>query len=621
MLGAMRSKNNSSLLYVIMGLVALGLVGIGAAGVGGGRIRSIGEVGQEKIHVASYQTAINQTVSGLSQQLGRRLTQADMARFGVQERILEAVIADAALNNEATRMGISIGDDWVRRAILEDPQFQSLSGEFDRAAYEATLERVLFVSVTEYDELLRSRGTRALMQTALAGGIEGGETTVRTLLDFALETRAYRWATVSESNLTVVIDDPSPAEVRAFYDANPDRYMSPLTREITYVWLSPDAVARKMVIPEDELRAAYDDNINRYDTPEERSVDRLIYPDAAAASAAIARLGEGASFEDLVTARGLSLDDVALGDVRQGELGAAGDLVFAEAGPGVIGPVETDLGPALFRINAILPALTQSFEEVRDELLSELAAEQALSVISEQVPEVDDLLAAGATLEEVATETDMELGAIAFSDLSTGGLADMPEFRDAALAARDSDFPEIVDLPDGGVFALRLDEIKDPALIPFESIAAEVAADARAEDVSRALDAYVDELTAALNDGEDMLSLNLAPVEEEPINRAAFGQAISPQAIETLFANEEGHAFADGTGPTRAVIQVTKINAYDPEAEGNAAQAELLMQGQAQAISADMMQLFTTALQEEAGVNLNQSAINQLNSYTTGHGG
>ena len=89
MIGAMRSKNNSTLLYIIMGLVALGLVGIGAAGVGGGRLRSIGEVGDEKIHVATYVTARQNAIARISQQFGRQITAAEADQFGLSTKMAD----------------------------------------------------------------------------------------------------------------------------------------------------------------------------------------------------------------------------------------------------------------------------------------------------------------------------------------------------------------------------------------------------------------------------------------------------------------------------------------------------------------------------------------------------
>ena len=72
---------------------------------------------------------------------------------------------------------------------------------------------------------------------------------------------------------------------------------------------------------------------------------------------------------------------------------------------GIYGPVTTLLGPAIFRVNAVLDATQITFEEARDELRRQLAQTEAANRIVEATDSIDDLIAGGATLEEVADET------------------------------------------------------------------------------------------------------------------------------------------------------------------------------------------------------------------------
>src|SRR5690606_36501056 len=135
------------------------------------------------------------------------------------------------------------------------------------------------------------------------------------------------------------------------------------------------------------------------------------------AQSAMDRVSAGEiSFDDLVVERGLALEDADMGDVSEAQLGAAGAAVFALEEPGqVVGPLPSNVGPSLFRMNAILNAQEVPFEEARDELRAELASDTARRAIVDQLENFDDLLAGGATLEEMAAETPMELGTIAWT--------------------------------------------------------------------------------------------------------------------------------------------------------------------------------------------------------------
>ena len=57
-----------------------------------------------------------------------------------------------------------------------------------------------------------------------------------------------------------------------------------------------------------------------------------------------------------------------LGDVRKIDLGRAGDAVFAAAAGDIVGPLDSAVGPALFRVNAVLAAQETTFEEALPEL-------------------------------------------------------------------------------------------------------------------------------------------------------------------------------------------------------------------------------------------------------------
>src|SRR5690606_9624719 len=180
--------------------------------------------------------------------------------------------------------------------------------------------------------------------------------------------------------------------------------------------------------------------------------------------------------------------------------GAAGPAVFALDQPGVAGPASSDLGPALFSMNAILEPLNIPFEQARTDLRLEAAIDRARRQIEERSGEFADLLAGGATLEDMAKETPMKLGQI---DWSTGAEADpngidaYPEFRQRAAELTEKDFPELFETEDGGVFALRLDKIEPPALIPFDEVRERVAEDWTRNEIHRQLLALAEEQRVA----------------------------------------------------------------------------------------------------------------------------
>jgi peptidyl-prolyl cis-trans isomerase D len=344
-------------------------------------------------------------------------------------------------------------------------------------------------------------------------------------------------------------------------------------------------------------------------------VERLVYPSQAEAEAAKARLDAGESFETLVADRGLLLDDIDLGDVSAADLGAAGAAVFALAEPGVAGPLESELGPALFRVNAILAAQNTSFEEARETLAAELRTEAARRAISDRIEAIDDLLAGGATLEDLARDEGMALGQMDFVAARQGEAAieGYPEVREAAEALAEGDFPEAIVLSDGGVVALQLVEIVPPTPIPFEEARAEVTAAWRAEALARALSERAIEIKAAVEAGAALGGFGVTDVTAA-ISRDGFVENVPSTLVPGLFAMAPGEIRVFEAEGQVALARLDAVTPADTTSADAVALREALSAQLEQALAQDAFASFLTALQGELGIQLDQAAINAVHS-------
>ena len=111
MLNNMRGGSQSKSMWVIMGLLMFGLTfGFGLDSFRGANVTIIGSVGDEEIEVNVYGRAYQNAFQRLSQQLGRAPTFEELRGFDLQNKVLDLVSAQAALDNEAATIGLSVGD-------------------------------------------------------------------------------------------------------------------------------------------------------------------------------------------------------------------------------------------------------------------------------------------------------------------------------------------------------------------------------------------------------------------------------------------------------------------------------------------------------------------------------
>ncbi len=550
-------------MWIIMALLIVGLGGFGIDGVLNGSITRVARVGDKDVDVNTYARALQNQMSQLSQQAGRAITFTELRENGVDRAILETLMRERALDFEAQEMGISIGDENLRDQILEIPAFQGIDGNFDREGYRFALENA-GLSEGDFEAQLRDESARTILQGAVLGGVVMPDTYADTLVNYVGETRNFSWVRLDQSNLDENLDTPDDATLRAYYNDNIDDYQLPETKRITYAALEPNDLIDQVEIADDDLEAEYQARLGEFNQPERRLVERLVYLDEEAANAAAAQLDVGTTFETLVQDRGLSLGDVDLGDVGRLELDAAGEAVFnAEVGD-VVGPLPSPLGPALFRVNGILPAQSRSFDEVKDLIRLSLAGDNARRLVAAQAQSFDDMLAGGATLEDLANETDMILGTIDWYPAIGTGIAAYDDFRAAAQILTEEDFPKIDSLSDGAIFAMRLDEVLSPRPNPFDDIKDNVLGNWEAERAERLLTERAEDLLPALEGGQSFEEAGLSATTEERLDRGAFLTGMPTDFMSEVFTMAEGDVkIVTGFG----AVNIVRLESINPASE------------------------------------------------------
>ena len=644
----MRGKGKSTIVWLLMGMLVLGLGGFGVTNFSGGSA-DIGSVGEVEISANDYTRTLRAEMQEFSARTGRQVTAAEAKAIGIDQAALARLYTTAALEAEAQRLGVSVGDKPVLEQITAVPAFRGLDGKFDRKVYSDTLRRE-GMTEAEFEHDLRMDEARQILQRATLAGVTAPAPVTALTQQWLLETRDIAWTELTTADLAAPVALPDQATLEAWHQANADRFTAPEIRKISYVWLTPEMLEDKVELDEQALRDLYQERIDEYEQPERRMVERLVFPSMEAAEQAKARLDSGeVNFEQLAGERGLALSDIDLGEVAQADLGAAGEAVFALDQPGIAGPAASDLGPALFSMNAILEPVSIPFEQARDDLRVEAAVDRARRQIEDQSGDFSDLLAGGATLEDMAKETPMVLGQIDWTqdlEAEPESIAAYPEFRERAATVTERDFPELTDLEDGGVFALRLDKIEPPALIPFAEVRDRVAEDwlqnetrrqllALAEErhvaVEAAAEAAMDAVPAAATDPVAQAAGALEPAAPAPaapapaaavpaqvmagLTRGGFINGVPQDLVVQAFEIAEPGQMLVVDADNR-VFLVT-LDAIHPAASDDE-EAQQVRDGidarLADSMRQDVFDYFTRALQSQAGVTLNQTAVDAVNA-------
>ena len=322
----------------------------------------------------------------------------------------------------------------------------------------------------------------------------------------------------------------------------------------------------------------------------------------------------------------MNADDVSLGTITRNDLfGDVADTVF-ELGAGEISaPIQSPFGWHVFRVAAIGENAFPPLPELRAEIEREIALRGATDALYRLTTTLDDVLAAGATLEGAAGQLKLRLTRVAATD--SGGTtpenarADLPggaEFLTAAFATPAGVTSLLNESDDGSYFIVRVDRVTPPALKPLDRIRDEVEAAWRETELDKAAAARAAAAAERINDGEDFAKvaadLGHTALASAPVRRDRDGAegSFSPRLVAALFALEVGkaHAAPAGDGTGHVVARLADIVEADPNADeaGLTALRDELRVG----IASDFTAQYRVTLQKRYPVDVNRRAIDAL---------
>ncbi|WP_170477618.1 peptidyl-prolyl cis-trans isomerase [Ruegeria arenilitoris] len=604
-------KNLSkTFVWILMGLLMLGLAGFGATSLTG-TVRTVAQVGDESVSVDEYVRELQREIRAVEAQTGQPLQISQAHQLGLDQQALSRLVALAALDNEVAQLGISIGDENLQQEIVQIQAFQGVDGTFDREAYRFQLEQVGLTD-TEFENDLRKESARTIVQGAVMGGVDMPRTMTEALSNYVLARRSFTVATLSSDTLETPVPEPTDAQIQSYYDENTDRFTLPHTKKLTYAILSPEMLLDSVEVDADSVKRLYDQRSDQFKQPERRLVERLIFSDETSATEALAQLEVGgASFEQLVRDRELELSDVDLGDVTRDDLGEAAEGVFAAEIDDVVGPLPSELGPALFRINGSLAENIVTFAEAEAELREELAADRARRQIEAQAEDINDLLAGGATLEELTNETEMELGEIDWTQQSDQGIAAYDGFRSVAEAVQEGDFPEVAFLEDGSIFALRLNEVLPPRPEPLDSARSRVAGAWVQDEIAKELQSQAGSVITALATDGDFTNTGLPFRVENALTRTAFLDDVPADFMTQVFEMEPGELRVIPGAGTALIVRLDDV-LPPAETDEQRQMQDALSAQMNQALAQNIFDIYVRDAQTRARPVVDQQALNAV---------
>ena len=434
-----------TIMAVVMGvlIVSFGIWGIADIFRGFGQ-STLATIGHTEISINEFRQLYTEKLQQIGRQFGRPLTTDQARAFGIDRQVLQQTIAEAALDEEARRLGLGQSDAETMRVIFNDPNFKGVNGNFDPQRFQAVIRQFGF-SEQRYLADQRKVSLRRQIAGTISAGLEPSKAMIEALSRFQNEQRGIEYVKLDAAQAGT-IDPPSPEALAAYFEDHKAQFRAPEYRKIAFVAITPEEIGKWSEVSDDDARKLFEQRRDRLGTPDKREVSQMVFPNVDEAAAARSRIASGLSFDDLAKERGLGAADVDLGVVAKSEIidPAVADAAFSLTSGDVSQPVQGKFGVALVKIGKIVPGAQPTYESVAAGLKQEIAIERSRTKVAELRDKMEDERGGGASVIEAAQKlglTAVTIDAVDRSGRLPGGqpAANIPVGLDVVSQAFNSD--------------------------------------------------------------------------------------------------------------------------------------------------------------------------------------
>jgi peptidyl-prolyl cis-trans isomerase D len=558
----------------------------------------------------------------------------DAMRNEIKRRVLDEYVNSEALVTRADDLGYRVSDQELLAEMSKVPAFQ-VDGKFDQAHALAVLN-AQGRSVSEIEGLFRRDAKLRQLDTALNASSFATPTELKEFRSLTRQQRELAWLTLSAAKYAAGAT-PDDAAIKAYYDAHKSEYMTPETVNLRYVELSLAQLESKVSVDDAQLKAFYEEQKTktpeRFSQAEQRRVRHILLPvndpkeDAAVKTKAEGLLKRAQAGEDFSKlAKEFSQDPgsaVQGGDLGWAErkvyVGPFGDAAFSMKVDEISGPVKTQFGYHILKLDGIQPPTVKTFEQSKAELETDYRRNEAERLFNNAQDQLADAALQNATdIDVVAKKAGLTVQDVANFSRNDGGgaLGNVPAVIEAAFSqdVLDGRLSPIIEVDKGRGVVLRAADHKLPQQKPIEAVRTDVVAAWKKQRGVELAAAAAADAAKRLSAGEswDAVAKSLglsvqAPKfiarsdQEVPMEvRVSAFKAPKPAAQKSIYENL---SLANGDAAVLAFSAVRE----DPNA-ATVKDADIRRQYAAQIASSEA-QSYAAAARADAKVQLNPKAI------------
>lgn len=368
----------------------------------------LARIGDTRISEVEYSQALRQAQEKMREMMRDKPDQSMLNSPQLRESVLNELIERKVTLSHVSKVGMTVSDAELQRMIATVEAFHDQSGKFSRERYRQLLQGQGMTPA-----MFENQARTNLMLEQVRSVYSGSAFIPDSVADRLLRIREQ------EREVSQVVFNPvdyrkqvkiTDADAEKYYTEHKGEFLVPERVKVEFVVLSLEAHQRGVQVSEEEIKKFYLENQGRFQTPEERRASHILIPVAATASPE-EKAKAKAQAEDLfkqVKSNPKKFGELAAkfskdpGSAEKGgDLGYFGrglmvkpfdEAAFSMKVGDIAGPVETQYGYHVIRLDAIKAMQSTPLETVKAQIEGEVRKPKVAKAFAEAAENFNNLV-------------------------------------------------------------------------------------------------------------------------------------------------------------------------------------------------------------------------------------
>lgn len=583
MMENLRTKANSPFIKILLGLIMLSFVltGVMMGGLGGNSVNKAAEVNGQPISKEQLQQAFQQERQSLQEYLGDKFSEVasnEESMNLLRRQALDNLINNELINQYANELNLSASDQQIEQSIFSMPIFQT-DGRFDSDKYREILSRYN-INADSFAAQIRQDLTRAQLGKSFTGTDFALPSEVKAYAELFMQEREIRTATLSLADVQAK-QTISEEELKAYYDANQNSFISPEKVKVSYVEMDAASMP-EATVSDEEVKTYYEQNLKNYTQAEQKQYSMIQVSSEKEANDIINEIKAGADFATLAAEK--STDKFSAGN--KGLIGwmeaasTPSEIITAnltEKGQ-LSAPVKAQDNYVVFRLDDIKPESTKPFEQVSETIKVSLLQDKNIKQFYDLQQKVSEAATSDMeSLVSVESVSGLKMVTTDWFDRNNPPAAlNFPKVINEVFSDRLVDKngskginSDVINVEGDRAFVVRVTEYKPESTEPFETVKPAIETLVKRQKADAELKATAEKLLADLKAGKGEEALSTAGVkftDVQTVSRLMPQTATINTAMEMAqpVDGKPAYSIARDESDNYVVIQLDKVTLGQP---------------------------------------------------------